>query len=248
MGSSGGSGGGGTNNKTDKSNTKKNSKFKEPSNQEEQENSALFNKNLKQLGKQVNSMEIGSNPNSPTNNNNQKSNVLMSDDDLSNTNRLDTLDHPPSKKLLTSNNSRHLITQIEQPLVASLNTNRLVTEEDIEDDDKMDSSLSKQETTQNTQPQLVQSSQLVNESTAANNSIDLVDNENIDDESRAEATFQLVVDEFTKFKDNRESRLSAQPCIVRNLPWKILAMSKPANNRDYTLGFFLQCNAESEST
>ena len=120
--------------------------------------------------------------------------------------------------------------------------------EDVEDDDKMDSSLSKQETTQNTQPQLVQSSQLVNESTAANNSIDLVDNENIDDESRAEATFQLVVDEFTKFKDNRESRLSAQPCIVRNLPWKILAMSKPANNRDYTLGFFLQCNAESEST
>lgn len=58
----------------------------------------------------------------------------------------------------------------------------------------------------------------------------------------------MVVDEFTKFKDNKESRLSSQPCIVRNLPWKILAMSKPANNRDYTLGFFLQCNAESEST
>jgi hypothetical protein len=58
----------------------------------------------------------------------------------------------------------------------------------------------------------------------------------------------LVVDDFTKFKDNRESRLSTQSCIVRNLPWKILAMSKPANNRDYTLGFFLQCNAESEST
>lgn len=69
-----------------------------------------------------------------------------------------------------------------------------------------------------------------------------------EDESRAEATFQLVVEDFTKFKEMKESRLSPQPCVVRNLPWKILAMSKQTNNRDFSLGFFLQCNAESEST
>lgn len=85
-------------------------------------------------------------------------------------------------------------------------------------------------------------------SASSNPSIDLIDNENIDDESRAECTFQLVIDDFQKFKDNKESRLSPQPCIVRNLPWKILAMSKQANNREFALGFFLQCNAESEST
>jgi hypothetical protein len=69
-----------------------------------------------------------------------------------------------------------------------------------------------------------------------------------DDDSRAEATFQLVVEDFTKFKEMKESRLSGQACIVRNLPWKILAMSKQTNNREFALGFFLQCNAESEST
>ena len=68
------------------------------------------------------------------------------------------------------------------------------------------------------------------QSTASTPSIDLIDNENIDDESRAEATFQLVIDEFTKFKDNKESKLSAAPCIVRNLPWKILAMSKRSSS------------------
>ncbi len=70
----------------------------------------------------------------------------------------------------------------------------------------------------------------------------------ISDESRAEATFQLVIEDFSKFKEGKESRLSAQPCIVRNLPWKILAMSKQTNNREFSLGFFLQCNAESDST
>lgn len=69
-----------------------------------------------------------------------------------------------------------------------------------------------------------------------------------DDDSRAEATFQLVIADFSKFKESRESRLSSQPCIVRNLPWKILAMSKVTNNREFVLGFFLQCNADSDST
>ena len=69
-----------------------------------------------------------------------------------------------------------------------------------------------------------------------------------DDDSRAEATFQLVVEDFTKFKEMKESRLSGQACILRNLPWKILAKSKQTNNLEFALGFFLQCNAESEST
>ena len=57
-----------------------------------------------------------------------------------------------------------------------------------------------------------------------------------------------MINDFSKFKESRESKLSTQPCIVRNLPWKILAMSKNINNREYALGFFLQCNADSEST
>lgn len=83
---------------------------------------------------------------------------------------------------------------------------------------------------------------------ADNNNEATTGNAGGEDESRAEATFQLVVEDFTKFKEMKESRLSPQPCIVRNLPWKILAMSKQTNNRDFALGFFLQCNAESEST
>ena len=72
--------------------------------------------------------------------------------------------------------------------------------------------------------------------------------DSLEDESRAEATFQLVINDFSKFKDSRESRLSPTPCIVRNLPWKILAMSKQLNNREFVLGYFLQCNADCEST
>ena len=86
-------------------------------------------------------------------------------------------------------------------------------------------------------------------SASSNPSLDNAEtNESLEDESRAEATFQLVVEDFTKFKEMKESRLSGQACIVRNLPWKILAMSKQTNNREFALGFFLQCNAESEST
>ena len=65
--------------------------------------------------------------------------------------------------------------------------------------------------------------------------------------SRAEATFQLCITEFSKFKESKDNRLSTQPCIVRNLPWKILAMSKQLNNKEFVLGFFLQCNADSDS-
>lgn len=65
--------------------------------------------------------------------------------------------------------------------------------------------------------------------------------------SRAEATFQLCIRDFSKFRESKENRLSAEACIVRNLPWKILAMSKQLNNKEFVLGFFLQCNADSDS-
>ena len=70
-----------------------------------------------------------------------------------------------------------------------------------------------------------------------------------EDQSRAEATFRFTVNDFMKFKDSKESRLSPA-CIVRNLPWKILALNKQVNNREEnkSLGFFLQCNADSDST
>jgi hypothetical protein len=65
--------------------------------------------------------------------------------------------------------------------------------------------------------------------------------------SRAEATFQLCIRDFSKFRESKESRLSPEPCVVRNLSWKILASSKQFINKEFVLGFFLQCNADSDS-
>ncbi|XP_014255041.1 ubiquitin carboxyl-terminal hydrolase 7 isoform X2 [Cimex lectularius] len=68
------------------------------------------------------------------------------------------------------------------------------------------------------------------------------------DDARSQATFRHTVHNLSKLKD---SQLSA-PCIVRNLPWKIMVMPRisPTQDRQQTksLGFFLQCNGESEST
>ncbi|XP_022103325.1 ubiquitin carboxyl-terminal hydrolase 7-like [Acanthaster planci] len=67
-----------------------------------------------------------------------------------------------------------------------------------------------------------------------------------EDGSRSEATFKYTVQGISKFK---ESSLSPA-VIVRNLPWKIMAMPRTSNSGERamkTLGFFLQCNAESES-
>ncbi|XP_071444786.1 ubiquitin carboxyl-terminal hydrolase 7 [Hetaerina americana] len=68
-----------------------------------------------------------------------------------------------------------------------------------------------------------------------------------EDESRSEATFRYTVQGISKLKDSELS----PPCIVRNLPWKIMVMPRtstgPERNQR-SLGFFLQCNAESESS
>ncbi|XP_048519747.1 ubiquitin carboxyl-terminal hydrolase 7 isoform X2 [Dendroctonus ponderosae] len=69
-----------------------------------------------------------------------------------------------------------------------------------------------------------------------------------EDEARSEATFRFTVPNFSKLK---ESTLSP-PTFVRNLPWKIMVMPRSSHSQDRTsqrsLGFFLQCNGESESS
>ncbi|KDR24281.1 ubiquitin carboxyl-terminal hydrolase 7 [Zootermopsis nevadensis] len=69
-----------------------------------------------------------------------------------------------------------------------------------------------------------------------------------EDEARSEATFHYTVHNFSKLK---ESQLSP-PCYVRNLPWKIMVMPRTSQTQDRqtqrSLGFFLQCNGESESS
>jgi hypothetical protein len=145
-------------------------------------------------------------------------------------------DHPPSKKLLTSpqltlntklnsesnnnNNQNNLDIKMDHDTSTNLNDSQNMTENNHQNNNA-DVSMNSSQTTQEQQH----------------------DNE----ESRSEATFSFTITEFSKFRDSKESRLSP-PCMVRNLPWKILAMSKPLQNKEFTLGYFLQCNAESEST
>jgi hypothetical protein len=139
-------------------------------------------------------------------------------------------DHPPSKKLLTSNSPPL------QPLPPS---NNLYSTTNMNVDN------SQNESGQDKPSIDIDDPMNANLSNTQSAEVTLQDGE---DESRAEHTFQLTIADFSKFKESRESRLSPQPCIVRNLPWKVLAMSKNINNREYVLGFFLQCNADSEST
>ncbi|XP_053388715.1 ubiquitin carboxyl-terminal hydrolase 7-like [Mercenaria mercenaria] len=69
-----------------------------------------------------------------------------------------------------------------------------------------------------------------------------------EDDSKAEATFSFTVENISKLKDS----VLSPKCMVRNLPWKIMAMQRVSHNADKynqkSLGFFLQCNAESDST
>lgn len=73
------------------------------------------------------------------------------------------------------------------------------------------------------------------------------DEEMEEDESRAEAQFQYTIENISKLKET----VLSSPCMVRNLPWKIMAMPRlnqqADRNNQKSLGFFLQCNADSES-
>ncbi|XP_071522080.1 ubiquitin carboxyl-terminal hydrolase 7 isoform X1 [Panulirus ornatus] len=74
------------------------------------------------------------------------------------------------------------------------------------------------------------------------------DSEMDEDDARSEAKFWFPVKEFSKLKDT----MLSSPCYVRNLPWKIMVMPRTSQSQDRqpqrSLGFFLQCNGESEST
>ncbi|GAB6025849.1 Ubiquitin carboxyl-terminal hydrolase 7 [Chamberlinius hualienensis] len=68
------------------------------------------------------------------------------------------------------------------------------------------------------------------------------------DEARSEATFRYTVQNVSKLKDT----VLSTPTFVRNLPWKIMVMLRMNNSQERvpsrSLGFFLQCNGESESS
>ncbi|KAL5018785.1 hypothetical protein ScPMuIL_004507 [Solemya velum] len=66
-----------------------------------------------------------------------------------------------------------------------------------------------------------------------------------EDDCRAEATFNFTIENVSKMKET----VLSPPCMVRNLPWKIMAMVRYNQNaeRQKSLGFFLQCNSDSDS-
>ncbi|XP_071578519.1 uncharacterized protein [Temnothorax nylanderi] len=65
-------------------------------------------------------------------------------------------------------------------------------------------------------------------------------------EARSEATFRYTVKNISKMKDTQVS----PAFYVRNLPWKILVTSQlsQTQERQRSLGFYLQCDGESDST
>lgn len=67
--------------------------------------------------------------------------------------------------------------------------------------------------------------------------------QNMEDELRSEATFQLRIENFSKMSET----ILSEAHYVRGLPWKIMAMPRSSNDKDKSLGFFLQCNAECDS-
>ncbi|XP_026805459.1 ubiquitin carboxyl-terminal hydrolase 7 isoform X1 [Rhopalosiphum maidis] len=80
--------------------------------------------------------------------------------------------------------------------------------------------------------------------------IPITDVEMEEDNARPEATFRFEIENFSKSKDQRLS----PPCYVRDLPWKIMIMhrvsqdNRSAKPAQPSVGFFLQCNGESENT
>jgi hypothetical protein len=62
------------------------------------------------------------------------------------------------------------------------------------------------------------------------------------DKNRSEATFQLVLNEFSKFKESKQERRSQRTCFVGNAPWKIEAQSTQLDDGHFDLGLHLICN------
>ena len=76
-----------------------------------------------------------------------------------------------------------------------------------------------------------------------------IEDDDDDDTARPQATFSFTVPNFTNLN---ESVLSPAT-FVRNLPWKIMIMPRQVNGTaseraSKSMGYFLQCNGESESS
>ena len=66
--------------------------------------------------------------------------------------------------------------------------------------------------------------------------------------NRSEATFQFVINEFSKFKESNDYHNSPS-CIVANLPWKISARkNKQETTSSCGLEWYLECNEDDYST
>jgi len=67
-----------------------------------------------------------------------------------------------------------------------------------------------------------------------------------DDEARSEATFRYTIENFSTVRDSCLS----ESCVIRNLPWKIMIMQRDVKPQERgtpkSVGYFLQCNGESE--
>jgi len=91
---------------------------------------------------------------------------------------------------------------------------------------------------------------MVNGDNAGCETIPVDEGMDADDDARSEATFQFKIENFSKMKDS----VLSSPTYVRNLPWKIMAMPRlnQATTHDRqpnkSLGFFLQCNGESDAS
>lgn len=150
----------------------------------------------------------------------------------------------PTKKTITTtiqdNNQRAPHIVISQQ---NINSNKIKVSTDVPTREQLQNQMLDNDDIQPMQDQ----KQLVTSVSNDMNSGQLVDAQMEDEEMRSEATFSFRVDNFSKLK---ESVLST-PCYVRNLPWKIMVMQRTSiQNQSETrsMGFFLQCNAESESS
>ncbi|RNA43952.1 ubiquitin carboxyl-terminal hydrolase 7 isoform X3 [Brachionus plicatilis] len=76
------------------------------------------------------------------------------------------------------------------------------------------------------------------------NSKIILNNEEIDDDSRAEAAIQLTINNFSLLKDKKNFILYSEDCIVRNFKWYI---SIELNEEDGWMGFYVFCNSTAKS-
>ena len=64
-------------------------------------------------------------------------------------------------------------------------------------------------------------------------------------EALGEATFRFKVENFSSIEDS----VFSKPYIIRNLPWKIKIMKSLFLLEDFVgVGYFIQCNGESQSS